>query len=202
MHQPPGLFPFCCHVLPICTYLVLPLTLSSSLACLRRTVYSTICISADKAVSVNRLWAKTGGKEEELLGNAHTRAVVHSIFSQLLHLADHTGYLPQVISQLHICSFHNDADHKCLNHYLPKDMRAVDIGRKLVATSRRHEGSGTWQLVSGCWLGPLLAISCSNLLFVFPIHINIAVSVPNMLQTKGLVAYIKTFVCVMQCTRP
>lgn len=150
MHQPPGLFPSCCHVLPICTYLVLRLTLcrkkknlSSSLACLRRTVYSTICISADKAVSVNRLRAKTGGKEEELLGNADTLAVVHSIFSQLLHLADHTGYLPQVISQLHICSFHNHADHKCLNHYLPKDTRAVEIGRKLVATSRRHEGSGT-----------------------------------------------------------
>lgn len=133
MHQPPGLFPFCCHVLPICTYLVLHLTLcrkkknlSSSLACLRRTVYSTICISADKVVSVNRLWDKTGGKEEELLGNADTLAVVHSIFSQLLHLADHTGYLPQVISQLHICSFHNHGDHKCLKHYLPKDTRAVE----------------------------------------------------------------------------
>lgn len=148
--------------------------LSSSLACLRRTVYSTICISADKAVSVNHLWAKTGGKEEELLGNAET----------LAHLADHTGYLPQVISQQHICSFHNHADHKCFNHYLPKDTRAVGFGRKLLATSRRHEGSGTWQLVSGCWLGPLLAISCSNLLFAFPIHINIAVSLPNMLQTS------------------
>lgn len=163
-------------LLPCTTNLYMPLcrkkrNLSSSLACLRGTVYSTICISADKAVSVNRFWAKTGGKEEELLGNADTLAVVHSIFSQLLHLADHTGYLPQVISQLHICSFHNHADHKCLNHYLPKD---TEIGRKPVASTRRHEGSGTWQLVSGCWLGPLLAISCSNLLFAFPVHISIA----------------------------